>query len=292
VKIAFLGLGVMGFPMAAHLVQAGHSVKVYNRTLAKAQRWVDEHSGSYAETPKQAAQNAELVVLCLGNDQSVEEAILGAEGVLQCLTAGAIIIDHTTTSSTLARQMAEACQQQGVYFLDAPVSGGEAGAINGQLTSMVGGQETAYQRASSVLDAYTQRHRYFGGSGKGQEAKMVNQTLIAGVLQGLSEGLLLAEKCGLEVSLLAETLSKGAAQSWQLDNRAVTMSEGRFDFGFAIDHMIKDLGIVREQAERVQLRLPLVEQVLSRYQTLAELGDGRSDTSVLIKSLILEQGSN
>lgn len=284
-EVAFLGLGVMGFPMAGHLAKRGFHVRVYNRSLQKAEAWLEQYEGQLAASPAEAADGTELIALCLGNDQSVEDALMSEQGVLSCAKPGTIILDHTTTSSLLAQKMSEACKAKSVHFLDAPVSGGEAGAINGILTAMVGGHQAAYQKAELVLSGYTQMHRYFGESGKGQEAKMVNQTLIAGVLQGLSEGLLLAEKCGIDIKTLTETLSKGAAQSWQLENRAMTMSNNEFNFGFAIDHMIKDLGIVQEHASRQGLDLPLVSDVLERYKALSDDGEGRSDTSVLIKSL-------
>lgn len=284
-KVAFLGLGVMGFPMAGHLARAGHEVCVYNRNAQKSELWLEQFQGRRGLTPAEAAADAEVVALCVGKDVDVEEVVVGSEGVLKTLAKGSIIIDHTTTSSRLARRMAEASAKKGCYFIDAPVSGGEAGAQAGRLTAMVGGELKAYQRAIPVLEAYTQLHRHFGGPGKGQEVKMVNQTLIAGVLQGLSEGIKLAEACELDIPLLAETLSKGAAQSWQLDNRAITMGERSFNFGFATDHMIKDLGIVLERAQELALNLPLTHNVRQEYEQLSAQGEGRSDTSVLIKSL-------
>lgn len=283
-NVAFIGLGVMGFPMAGHLAAAGFATRVYNRTTAKAKAWAERFSGEYAETPKLAAEGADVVAVCVGNDNDVRSVIYGENGVLAGMKKGSVLIDHTTTSAELAEELASACHEKGVHFIDAPVSGGQAGAENGALTVMCGGKQSSFDAISPVLDSYSKQATLLGGHGQGQRCKMVNQICIAGVLKGLSEALLLAQKSGLDVGQVVNVLKHGAAGSWQMENRAVTMSQDSFDFGFAIDWMRKDLGICLEEAEKHGLKLPMTEEVDRQYQTLQEQGLGRMDTSVLIKA--------
>lgn len=284
-KLAFIGLGVMGYPMAGHLQNKGYSVTVFNRTQSKAARWVDEYGGTLAETPAEASKGADIVFVCVGNDDDVRSVVYGETGALSALSLGAILVDHTTTSATLALEISEACQKIGAGFIDAPVSGGQAGAENAALTIMSGASHKNFEAALPVLGVYAKKVTRMGAVGQGQRCKMVNQLCIAGVLQGLSEGLLLAEKCGLDISQIAETLQHGAAGSWQMSNRAETMSANKFDFGFAIDWMRKDLDIALEEAERLGLKLPLAHQVNEAYERLRQQGHGRSDTSALILDL-------
>ncbi|WPC76642.1 NAD(P)-dependent oxidoreductase [Vibrio porteresiae] len=283
-NVAFIGLGVMGYPMAGHLSKAGFHTQVYNRTSAKAEQWEQEYSGSYHVTPFAAAQGAQVVAMCVGNDNDVRSVVYGEEGVLAAMEAGSILIDHTTTSAELAEELAKACHEKGVHFIDAPVSGGQAGAVNGVLTVMCGGEQNTFEQALPVMNSYAKQVTLMGVNGQGQRCKMVNQICIAGVLQGLSEALLLAQKADLNIEQVKDVLKLGAAGSWQMENRAVTMAQDKFDFGFAIDWMRKDLGICLDEAKRNGLTLPMTEEVDQRYAQLQEKGLGRMDTSVLIKS--------
>jgi 3-hydroxyisobutyrate dehydrogenase-like beta-hydroxyacid dehydrogenase len=288
-KLAFLGLGVMGAPMAGHLAKAGHAVTVYNRTAAKAEAWVGTHGGARADTPAGAAQGAEIVFLCLGNDEDVRSVVYGPDGgedgALAGLGSGAILVDHTTASAALARELAAAAADKGAGFLDAPVSGGQSGAENGQLTVMCGGEQAVFDRAGPAIDCYAKAVTLMGPAGAGQLTKMVNQLCVAGLLQGLAEGLNFAQKAGLDGDRVVDVISKGAAQSWQMDNRARTMLRGEFDFGFAIDWMRKDLAICLDEARRNGARLPVSALVDQFYQTVRDRAGGRVDTSSLILAL-------
>ena len=283
-KVAFIGLGVMGYPMAGHLANAGFETRVYNRTQAKAEQWVAQYQGEFSSKPNTAAQGCDLVAVCVGNDDDVRSVVLGEEGVLAAMKQGAILVDHTTTSAELALELAEACDNKGVYFIDAPVSGGQAGAESGTLTIMCGGAPEAFDIVSPIFEVYAKQAVLLGENGQGQRCKMVNQICIAGVLQGLSEGLQLAESAGLDIEKVVNVLKHGAAGSWQMENRAVTMSQGKFDFGFAIDWMRKDLGICLNEAQSKNLTLPMTKETDAKYASLQEQGLGRMDTSVLIKS--------
>ena len=282
---AFLGLGVMGYPMAGHLVAAGHRVTVYNRTTAKAERWVAEHGGEMATTPAAAAEGAEYVFLCVGDDPDVLAVTTGADGVFETMGEGAVLVDHTTASAVLARNVHAAAAAQGVGFVDAPISGGQAGAENGVLTVMCGGDQADFDRVAPVIDAYSRACNLLGGPGSGQLTKMVNQICIAGLVQGLSEGINFAQRAGLDVGGVVDTISKGAAGSWQMENRAQTMADGVFDYGFALDWMRKDLRICFEEAAANGSVLPVTEIVDGYYEQLQELGLGRWDTSTLIHLL-------
>ncbi len=282
---AFLGLGVMGYPMAGHLVAAGHRVTVYNRTTAKAERWVAEHGGEMAMTPAAAAEGAEYVFLCVGDDPDVLAVTTGADGVLETMGEGAVLVDHTTASAVIARNVHAAAAAQGVGFVDAPISGGQAGAENGVLTVMCGGDQADFDRVAPVIDAYSRACNLLGGPGSGQLTKMVNQICIAGLVQGLSEGINFAQRAGLDVGGVVDTISKGAAGSWQMENRAQTMADGVFDYGFALDWMRKDLRICFEEAAANGSVLPVTEIVDGYYEQLQELGLGRWDTSTLIHLL-------
>ncbi len=281
-RTAFIGLGVMGYPMAGHLARAGHDVTVFNRTGAKAQRWAAEHKGRAAATIAEAVEGAELVALCVGNDDDVRSVVSEA---LPALAAGAIIVDHTTASAKVAREMAEAAAGRGVAFLDAPVSGGQAGAENGQLAIMVGGDSAAVERARPVIGAYAKAVQHMGGPGSGQLTKMANQICIAGVVQGLAEAMHFAKRAGLDTGLVYDAISKGAAQSWQMDNRWKTMAEGKFDFGFAVDWMRKDLGLVLDEARANGARLEVTALVDQFYAEVQSLGGRRWDTSSLAARL-------
>ena len=285
---AFLGLGVMGYPMAGHLVAAGHRVTVYNRTTAKAERWVAEHGGEMAMTPAAAAEGAEYVFLCVGDDPDVLAVTTGADGVLETMGEGAVLVDHTTASAVIARNVHAAAAAQGVGFVDAPISGGQAGAENGVLTVMCGGDQADFDRVAPVIDAYSRVCNLLGGPGSGQLTKMVNQICIAGLVQGLSEGINFAQRAGLDVGGVVDTISKGAAGSWQMENRAQTMADGVFDYGFALDWMRKDLRICFEEAAANGSVLPVTEIVDGYYEQLQELGLGRWDTSTLIHLLSQE----
>jgi len=282
---AFLGLGVMGYPMAGHLVAAGHRVTVYNRTTAKAERWVAEHGGAMATTPAAAAEGAEYVFLCVGDDPDVLAVTTGADGVLETMGEGTVLVDHTTASAVIAREVHAAAAAQGVGFVDAPISGGQAGAENGVLTVMCGGDQADFDRVAPVIDAYSRACNLLGGPGSGQLTKMVNQICIAGLVQGLSEGINFAQRAGLDVGSVVDTISKGAAGSWQMENRAQTMADGVFDYGFALDWMRKDLRICFEEAAANGSALPVTEIVDGYYEQLQELGLGRWDTSTLIHLL-------
>jgi 3-hydroxyisobutyrate dehydrogenase len=281
-KTAFIGLGVMGYPMAGHLARAGHEVAVFNRTGAKAEKWAAEYGGRAAGGIGWAVKDAELVALCVGNDDDVRQVMSEA---LPALSEGAIVVDHTTASARLAREMAEAAAARGAFFLDAPVSGGQAGAENGQLAIMVGGDAAAVERARSVIGAYAKAVQHIGGPGSGQLTKMVNQICIAGVVQGLAEAVHFAGKAGLDRALVYEAISKGAAQSWQMDNRWKTMGEGKFDFGFAVDWMRKDLGLVLDEARANGARLELTALVDQFYAEVQAMGGRRWDTSSLAARL-------
>jgi len=281
-KTAFIGLGVMGYPMAGHLARAGHEVAVFNRSPAKAERWASEHKGRAAATIAEAACGSELVALCVGNDDDVRQVVAEA---LPALAAGAIIVDHTTASAKLAREMAEAAAARNCAFLDAPVSGGQAGAENGQLAIMVGGDAAAVERARPVIGVYAKAVQHMGGPGSGQLTKMVNQICIAGVVQGLAEAVHFATQAGLDRGLVYEAISKGAAQSWQMDNRWKTMAEGKFDFGFAVDWMRKDLGLVLDEARANGSRLEVTALVDQFYAEVQALGGRRWDTSSLAARL-------
>ena len=284
-RVAFIGLGAMGYPMAGHLATSGHTVTVFNRTLERAQRWQDQFGGAVAATPAEAAEGQDAVMLCVGNDDDVREVTCGSDGVLHTLPRGSLLIDHTTTSQELAVAIAEQAANSGVDFLDAPVSGGQIGAEMGALTIMVGASEDAYAAAEPLMACYAKSIRLMGGVGSGQLTKMVNQICIAGLLQGLSEGLHFAERAGLDVAGAVEVIAQGAAQSWQMNNRASTMIAGEFDFGFAVDWMRKDLGIAIEAAQAVGAAVPVTELVDRFYADVQDLGGRRWDTSSLIQRL-------
>ena len=284
-RVAFLGLGVMGFPMAGHLAKAGHGVVAYNRTPAKAQAWVAEFGGQSAATPREAAQGADIVFCCVGNDADLRSVVLGADGAFAGMKPGAVLVDHTTASAEVARELAAAATRQGLHFIDAPVSGGQAGAVNGALTVMCGGDEAVFGRIQPVAMHFAKAVTRVGEAGAGQLAKMVNQICIAGIVQGLSEAIAFGQKSGLPMPLVLEVIGKGAAQSWQMDNRGKTMVEDKFDFGFAVDWMRKDLGLVLDEARRNGARLPLTALVDQFYADVQADGGGRLDTSSLIKRL-------
>ena len=285
-KVAFIGLGVMGYPMAGHLALAGHPVTVYNRNPAKAKEWCAEFSGhASAPTPREAALGADMVFCCVGNDDDLRAVMLGADGALAGTKAGALLIDHTTASANVARELFAAAKTKGVHFVDAPVSGGEAGAINGMLTVMCGGESAAFERAKPVGMAFSKAFTLMGESGAGQLTKMVNQVCIAGLVQGLSEGIAFGMKAGLNMEQVLEVIGKGAAQSWQMDNRGKTMVADKFDFGFAVDWMRKDLGLVIDEAKRNGARVPVTALVDQFYADVQAMGGKRFDTSSLIKRL-------
>lgn len=286
VKVAFVGLGVMGGPMARHLAAKGHDVTVYNRTDEKSRLWVAAHGGAQAATPRAAAANADIIFVCVGNDDDVRSVIYGPDGVLAGAQPGSIVVDHTTASATLARELASACAGQGVGFIDAPVSGGQAGAENGQLSVMCGADdEQVFNRAYPVIMSYAKVCKRLGDAGSGQLAKMVNQICIAGVVQGLSEGLNLALAAGLDPDALVEVISQGAAGSWQMSNRAKTMVRNEFNFGFAVEWMRKDLAICLDEAERLGVELPITTIVNEFYGEIVQSGGRRFDTSSLITRL-------
>ncbi len=284
-RVAFLGLGVMGFPMAGHLARAGHQVTVYNRTAAKAQAWVAEFGGQAAATPREAAQGAEVVFACVGNDDDLRSVVLGDDGAFAGMASGAVFVDHTTASAAIARELFAEARQRGLHFIDAPVSGGQAGAINGALTVMCGGDEAPFEAARPLALHVGKAVTRVGEAGAGQLAKMVNQICIAGIVQGLSEAVAFGQKSGLPMSLVLDVIGKGAAQSWQMDNRGKTMVDDKFDFGFAVDWMRKDLGLVLDEARRNGARLPLTALVDQFYADVQAEGGGRLDTSSLIKRL-------
>ncbi|WP_315833141.1 NAD(P)-dependent oxidoreductase [Bradyrhizobium prioriisuperbiae] len=285
-KVAFLGLGVMGFPMAGHLVTKGkHEVTVYNRSAAKAQAWAEKFGGRTAPTPQAAADGQDFVMACVGNDDDLRQVTIGANGAFTAMKAGTIFVDHTTASAAVARELDAEATKRGFKFIDAPVSGGSAGAENGVLTVMCGGDETTYARAEPVIAAYARMCKLLGPAGAGQLTKMVNQICIAGLVEGLSEGLHFAKKAGLDVNAVIETISKGAAQSWQMENRYKTMNEGKYDYGFAVDWMRKDLSICLEEARRNGASLPVTALVDNFYAEVQKMGGGRWDTSSLMARL-------
>jgi 3-hydroxyisobutyrate dehydrogenase len=284
-KVTFLGLGVMGFPMAGHLANAGYQVTVYNRTASRAEAWLQKYQGQRADTPAAAAKGAAIVFACVGNDDDLRSIVYGDKGALAGMSGGAIFVDHTTASAEVAREVSAAAGKSKIDFLDAPVSGGQAGAENGKLTVMVGGEHGPFDRAKPVIDSYARACVLMGAVGSGQLAKMVNQICIAGLLQGLSEGMNFARKAGLDCTKLVEVISKGAAQSWQMENRAHTMVEGKFNFGFAVDWMRKDLGICLAEAKRNKARLPATALIDQFYAQVQARGGNRWDTSSLIHLL-------
>ncbi|TGT91662.1 MULTISPECIES: NAD(P)-dependent oxidoreductase [unclassified Mesorhizobium] len=285
-SVAFLGLGVMGYPMAGHLKnKGGHDVTVYNRTQAKAEQWVAQHGGNLAATPAQAAEGKDFVFSCVGNDDDLRSVTTGPGGAFKAMKKGSVFIDNTTASAEVARELAEAAQASGFSFLDAPVSGGQAGAENGVLTVMVGGDEAAFDRARPVIDAFARMVGLMGSAGAGQLTKMINQICIAGLVQGLSEGIHFGKKAGLDIEKVIEVISKGAAGSWQMENRHKTMNAGKYDFGFAVDWMRKDLGICLAEADRNGARLPVTALVDQFYKDVQAMGGKRWDTSSLLARL-------
>lgn len=284
-KVAFIGLGVMGYPMAGHLKSSGHELTVYNRTAEKAEQWAAEHGGTVATTPAEAAQGQDYVFCCVGNDDDLRSVTIGPDGAFEGMAKGAVFIDNTTASATVARELAAAAKAGGFGFLDAPVSGGQAGAENGVLTVMVGGDQAVFDRTQPVIDCYARMVGLMGPVGAGQLTKMVNQICIAGLLQGLSEGIAFGQRAGLEMENVIAVISKGAAQSWQMENRAKTMIDDEFDFGFAVDWMRKDLAICLAQAEETGARLPVTALVDQFYKEVQTTGGNRYDTSSLIKRL-------
>lgn len=284
-RIAFIGLGAMGYPMAGHLARNGHEVTVYNRTQATAQRWLQEYSGSVAQTPAQAALDAEFVLCCVGNDDDLRAVTLGVDGAFNSMSAGSVFVDHTTASAQVARQLAVEADNRGFAFVDAPVSGGQLGAQNGVLTIMVGGQKDVYERVAPILQSYARMQRLMGDAGSGQLTKMVNQICIGGLLQGLAEALHFAQSAGLDAEAAMQVISKGAAQSWQLENRYQSMLAGEFDFGFAVQWMRKDFAIVFDEARRNGASLPVTALVDQFYADVETMGGERWDTSSLIARL-------
>ncbi len=285
-KVAFLGLGVMGYPMAGHLTRAGHQVTVYNRSAAKAQAWMAECPGqASAPTPREAAAGADIVFACVGNDDDLRSVVLGQDGAFAGMKPGAVFVDHTTASASVARELSSEAQKRGLQFIDAPVSGGQAGAVNGALTVMCGGDAATFERVKPVAMAFSRAFTLIGDSGAGQLAKMVNQICIAGLVQGLSEAIAFGQHAGLDMKLVLDVIGKGAAQSWQLDNRGKTMVDDQFNFGFAVDWMRKDLGLVLDEARRNGARLPVTALVDQFYADVQKMEGGRWDTSSLIKRL-------
>ncbi|MDW3212559.1 MAG: NAD(P)-dependent oxidoreductase [Ilumatobacteraceae bacterium] len=285
-RVAFLGLGVMGGPMAGHLARAGHEVTVYNRTASKALAWVGEHGHQASPTPAEAAEGAEFVMMCVGNDDDVRTVALGASGAVPAMAEGAVLVDHTTASADVARELAAACAERGLGFVDAPISGGQAGAENGQLTVMCGSDVTeVFGAAREIIMAYARECRRLGDAGAGQTTKMVNQICIAGLVQGLAEGVAFAQKAGLDISEVVATIGKGAAASWQMENRAESMAAGEFEHGFAVEWMRKDLAICLAEADRLGARLPVTALVDQFYQHVVERGGRRWDTSSLVQLL-------
>ncbi|MFM2067874.1 MAG: hypothetical protein RLZZ584_2783 [Pseudomonadota bacterium] len=283
--VAFLGLGVMGAPMAGHLARAGHQVTVYNRTAAKAEAWAAEYQGRAAATPREAAAGAEIVFCCVGNDDDLRSVVLGEQGAFAGMSQGAILVDHTTASAEVARELAAIGATQGVHFVDAPVSGGQAGAVNGALTVMCGGDAAAFDSMKPVAMAYSRAVTLLGASGAGQLAKMVNQICIAGLVQGLSEAIAFGQNAGLDMHAVLDVIGKGAAQSWQMDNRGKTMVDDKFEFGFAVDWMRKDLGLVLDEARRNGSRVPVTALVDQFYADVQAMGGRRWDTSSLVRRL-------
>ncbi|MGU3664102.1 NAD(P)-dependent oxidoreductase [Methylobacterium sp. A49B] len=285
-KVAFLGLGVMGGPMAGHLAKkGGHDVTVYNRTTAKAEAWVKTYGGAFAPTPRQAVEGAEIVFACVGNDDDLRSVVLGDDGALAGMKPGAVFVDHTTASAEVARELAAAAEAKGLGFIDAPVSGGQAGAENGVLTVMCGGDAATYAKVEAAIGSFARACRLMGPAGAGQLTKMVNQICIAGLVQGLSEGVHFAKRAGLDVEAVLDVISKGAAGSWQMENRGKTMNQGQFDFGFAVDWMRKDLGILLDEARRNGAKLPVSALVDQFYAEVQAMGGNRWDTSSLVARL-------
>ena len=284
-KLTFIGLGVMGYPMAGHLTQGGHQVTVYNRTAKKAEQWVEQHKGTMSDTPALAAKDADVVFVCVGNDDDVRKVIYGEDGALAKMTEGSILVDHTTASDSLARELATACTERGVSFIDAPVSGGQAGAENGALTIMCGGDQKDFDKVCPIIDCYAKKRVLIGGHGHGQSAKMVNQVCIAGLLQGLSEAIHLGQHSGLDMKKVFEAISQGAAQSWQMVNRSETMLENKYEFGFAVDWMIKDLSICLAASNNLDINLPITKIIKEKYDELNQKNRGRFDTSSLLTLL-------
>ncbi len=285
-RLGYVGLGIMGGPMARHLATAQHSMTVYNRTTEKADAWVEQHGGARALTPREVAQASDVVLMCVGNDDDVRSVVFGADGILAGLKTGGVLVDHTTASATIAREIADACAKQGCGFVDAPVSGGQAGAENGQLTIMCGSNDPAtFDAIEPIIAAYAKRSKLLGTAGSGQLAKMVNQICIAGIAQGLSEALNFAMRAGLDPDDVVDVISTGAAQSWQMENRAKTMVRNEFEFGFAVEWMRKDLGICFDEASRNGAQLPMTEMVDKFYAEVVAIGGKRWDTSSLIARL-------
>ena len=284
-NVSFIGLGVMGYPMAGHLSKAGYSVRVYNRSKDKANKWVEEHGGAQADTPAEVASGADIVFACVGNDDDIRSVTIGSDGAYSGMAAGACFVDHTTASAEVARELSAQADDLGFSFLDAPVSGGQAGAENGILTVMVGGEPGPFDRVKPVIDSYARACQLMGPVGNGQLTKMVNQIAIAGLVQGLSEAVNFADKAGLDVKQVLDVISKGAAQSWQMENRGVTMYENKFEFGFAVDWMRKDLGLCLAEANRNSALLPVTALVNQFYASVKASGGGRWDTSSLIRLL-------
>ena len=285
-KLAFIGLGVMGYPMAGHLAKAGHDVTVYNRTTSKAKAWTEEFNGNFAKTPAQAAQGCEIVFACVGNDDDLRSVVFGDNGILAGMDEGAIFIDHTTASADVAREIYAAARSMNKHFLDGPVSGGQAGAENGALTIMLGGAQETFDLSKPIMESYGKAVTLMGEAGAGQLTKMVNQICIAGLVQGLSEGLNFANRAGLDAKLVVDVISKGAAQSWQMENRGYTMIEDKFDFGFAVDWMRKDLGICMAESKNIGAKLPVTQTVAGFYDQIFKKGGNRWDTSSLIRLLV------
>ena len=287
-QIAFIGLGVMGFPMAGHLATAGYQMTVFNRTRSKAEHWVEQFGGKIANTPQQAAENADIIFACVGNDQDLKQITIGENGAFHGMKKNAIFVDHTTASAQIERELFDIAKQRGFHVLDAPISGGQIGAEKGILTIMVGGEERVFQQAEPIMQCYAKKIKHLGDIGNGQLTKMVNQICVVGLLQGLAEGLHFAKTANLDLNAVIETISKGAAQSWQMDNRAQTMIEGQFDFGFAVDWVRKDLGIVLNEARGNGAKLPITALIDQFYADIQAMGGNRWDTSSLI--LRLENG--
>ena len=283
--VSFIGLGVMGYPMAGHLARNGFEVQVYNGTTKRAENWVSEYGGTMATSPAEAAEGAQVVCACVGNDDDVRQITTSKAGAFTTLEANAVFIDHTTASAIVARELAEQCAKKGGHFLDAPVSGGQAGAENGILTVMVGGEREPFQRVEKVIDSYARKIEWMGAVGNGQLTKMVNQICISGLLQGLSEGINFAERAGLDLDGVLDVISQGAAQSWQMENRGATMYRDKFDFGFAVDWMRKDLGMCLDEARRNGSLLPVTALINEFYGNIQNIGGGRWDTSSLIRLL-------
>ena len=284
-RIGFIGLGVMGAPMAGHLSTAGYEVSVYNRTVTKSEYWISRYNGRLCRSPKECAVGADYVFLCIGDDDDVRSVVTGETGVLAGMSPGGVLIDHTTTSATLAREVGAACTSSGMHFLDAPVSGGQAGAENGALTVMCGGAPEIFKRSKIIIEHYSRACILMGDVGAGQLTKMVNQICVANIVQGLAEGINFGQKVGLDMEKVLDVLSQGAGQSWQMENRLETMCRDEFDFGFAVDLMRKDLNIVMAEADTKELPIPSTRRIESYYEKLHELGHGKLDTSSLIKLL-------